>query len=96
MSGELCGRCFRPIADDSDLANDREGVCYDVLIQKDLEKLRMTNDSEPSCREVVLTEALRETCDTIEVLLLDAKTDDVEHCRSSLVNWRALLPKKEG
>jgi len=92
---KLCERCSRPVADESDLANDRMGVCYDAILQKHLEKLEMTNDNDLSCRETVLTKALQEACDTLTALLVGRSDTDLERGRSALVRGRAVLQERQ-
>jgi hypothetical protein len=78
VEGGLCPKCLRPLADEADLANDRSGVCYDASIRAsallcgiDVDEPRYADDL--SCYESRLVEALRETCDTIDVLLDDLR-----------------------
>jgi hypothetical protein len=95
----ICPKCDRTIARDGDVWRDGGNLCFQFLLDRDLERAGIEPFEEGvsglGCYAYRLYEALTETCNTIEVELQYLPPEHQEHLRASLTHWRGILTELE-
>ena len=95
----LCEKCMRPMSRAIPPMDAIKGylegdVCTEADHQRILAELNVPPNKAKSCAEVRLLEALKETCDTLEVYKLAQERCEkwgwTDHDEKSLANWREL------